>query len=233
MSAEMKFITVNPTWNVPPSIIQNEYLPALAQDPQALERIGLKIEQDRDGNVRIWQPPGDRNALGRIRFNFPNKFLVYQHDTPDKNLFAHSKRAYSHGCMRVQDPLKYGEVLLSIARPGEGYTQQRLRSMYGPSEHDIRFPTPIPVHITYQTAFVDDAGELQVRPDIYNIDAKTKNLIKNERGVVEPVEERTRPAATTMVNRARPKQPQTVGFFEALFGGNAAAAAPRPKSRVR
>jgi L,D-transpeptidase YcbB len=235
LTETMKYITVNPTWNVPPSIVQNEYLPALAQDPSVLARMGLKVVNNRDGSVHIYQPPGDNNALGRIRFNFPNRFLVYQHDTPDKHLFAHDKRAYSHGCMRVQDPLRYGEVLLSIARPGEGYTQQRLRSMYGPAEHDIRFPTPIPVHITYQTAFVDDAGELQVRPDIYNIDAKTKNLIKNERGVVEPAEERTRPAATTMVNRARPKQqPQTVGFFEALFGGgNAAAAAPRPKSRVR
>jgi hypothetical protein len=91
------------------------------------------------------------------------------------------------------------------------------------------------VHITYQTAYVDDAGELQVRPDIYNIDGKTKNLIKNDRGVVEPAEERSRPAATTMVQRARPKdQPRTVGFFEALFGsGNTAASAPRPKSKVR
>ena len=98
----MKFITVNPTWNVPPSIIANEYLPALQQDPTVLERMGLRIEQNRDGTVRIYQPPGDSNALGRIRFNFPNKFLVYQHDTPDKHLFAQDKRAYSHGCMRVR-----------------------------------------------------------------------------------------------------------------------------------
>ena len=137
----MKFITVNPTWNVPPSIIQNEYLPALQQDPQALERIGLKIEQNRDGTVRIWQPPGDKNALGRIRFNFPNKFLVYQHDTPDKHLFAHDKRAYSHGCMRVQDPLKYGEVLLSLVLPKENYTQERLQKMFGGCEVNINFPT--------------------------------------------------------------------------------------------
>ena len=122
MSATMKFITVNPTWNVPPSIIANEYLPALRSDPDALRRIGLKIEQNPDGTVRIFQPPGDANALGRIRFNFPNKFLVYQHDTPDKNLFAHDKRAYSHGCMRVQDPLMYGEKLLSIVLPNENYT---------------------------------------------------------------------------------------------------------------
>ena len=238
LTETMKFITVNPTWNVPPSIVRNEYLPALAQDPSVLARMGLKVVNNRDGSVHIYQPPGDNNALGRIRFNFPNRFLVYQHDTPDKHLFAHDKRAYSHGCMRVQDPLKYAEVLLSIARPGEGYTAQRLRAMYGPSEHDIRFPTPIPVHITYQTAFVDDAGNLQTRADIYNIDAKTKNLIKNERGVVEPMEERSPARATTMVQRAKPKdnqQPQrSVGFFEALFGGgNAQAAPPRPAARVR
>ena len=123
ISAEMKFITVNPTWNVPPSIIEKEYLPALQQDPQALDRIGLKLTQDADGTVHISQPPGAGNALGRIRFNFPNKFLVYQHDTPDKYLFAKEERAFSHGCMRVQNPLTYGEKLLSLALPNEHYTE--------------------------------------------------------------------------------------------------------------
>jgi murein L,D-transpeptidase YcbB/YkuD len=230
----MKFITVNPTWNVPPSIVRNEYLPALAQDPTVLARMGLKVVNNRDGSVHIYQPPGEANALGRIRFNFPNRFLVYQHDTPDKHLFAHDKRAYSHGCMRVQDPAKYAEVLLSIALPNAGYTEKKIRSMYGTSEQNINFPTPIPVHITYQTAFVDDAGELQVRPDIYGIDTKTRNLIRSERGVVEPVPERSQAiASASQVNRARPKdQPRTVGFFEQLFGGGNAAA-PVPKARVR
>src|SRR6185503_20132689 len=82
LTETMKYITVNPTWNVPPSIIRNEYLPALARDPGALARIGLRISHNNDGSIRIYQPPGDRNALGRIRFNFPNRFLVYQHDTP-------------------------------------------------------------------------------------------------------------------------------------------------------
>ncbi len=104
LTETMKFITVNPTWNVPPSIIYNEYLPALQQDPTVLERMGLKLDRARDGSIHISQPPGERNALGRIRFNFPNKFLVYQHDTPDKNLFAKDERAFSHGCMRVQNP---------------------------------------------------------------------------------------------------------------------------------
>src|SRR5579864_2390926 len=109
MQAEMKYITINPTWNVPPSIVNHEYLPALQQDPTVLDRMGLKVGKNPDGTVHIWQPPGDHNALGRIRFNFPNKFLVYQHDTPDKYLFAYDKRAYSHGCMRVQDPQRYAE----------------------------------------------------------------------------------------------------------------------------
>ena len=91
LTETMKYITVNPTWNVPPSIIRNEYLPALARDPGALARIGLQVGHNTDGSIRIFQPPGERNALGRIRFNFPNRFLVYQHDTPDKNLFAHDR----------------------------------------------------------------------------------------------------------------------------------------------
>src|SRR5215472_2280800 len=95
LSETMKYITVNPTWNVPPSIINNEYLPALAQDPTVLSRMGLRLEYNRDGSVHIYQPPGEANALGRIRFNFPNKFLVYQHDTPDKHLFEKDKRAFS------------------------------------------------------------------------------------------------------------------------------------------
>jgi murein L,D-transpeptidase YcbB/YkuD len=239
LTETMKFITINPTWNVPPSIVRNEYLPALAQDPTVLARMGLRVSYNRDGSVHISQPPGDRNALGRVRFNFPNRFLVYQHDTPDKHLFAHERRAYSHGCMRVQDPLRYAEVLLSIVLPKAGYTQQRLRAMYGPSEHNIQFPTHIPVHITYQTAFVDDAGALQIRQDIYGLDAKTKNLIRSERGVVEPAPERppavasnNAPArrATTPARPRQPQQPQqqqrTVGFFEALFGGGAQAPQP-------
>ncbi|HVV78869.1 MAG TPA: L,D-transpeptidase family protein, partial [Pseudolabrys sp.] len=96
LTETMKYITVNPTWNVPPSIVYGEYLPALQQDPTVLQRMGLRVEQNRDGSVHISQPPGDGNALGRIRFNFPNKFLVYQHDTPDKYLFAKTERAYSH-----------------------------------------------------------------------------------------------------------------------------------------
>jgi murein L,D-transpeptidase YcbB/YkuD len=182
LSETMKFITVNPTWNVPPSIIYKEYLPALQQDPTVLERMGLKLERDRNGGIHISQPPGERNALGRIRFNFPNKFLVYQHDTPDKHLFAKEKRAFSHGCMRVQNPDQYAATLLNIALPQEHYTPEKVRGMYGRNEFDIKFPTPIPVHITYQTAFVDQAGKLQLRADVYGRDAKILALLQNSNG---------------------------------------------------
>jgi L,D-transpeptidase YcbB len=192
ISAAMQYITINPTWNVPPSIIQNEYLPALQQDPEALDRIGLKVEHNPDGTIHIYQPPGDANALGRIRFNFPNKFLVYQHDTPDKYLFARDKRAYSHGCMRVQDPVKYAEVLLSVALPKEGYTQERIRRMFGSSEENISFPQSIPVHLTYQTAYVDDAGKLVILDDVYGRDSRMIAILKgDERRVADiPVERR-------------------------------------------
>src|SRR6201999_2394723 len=110
------------------------------------------------------------------------KFLVYQHDTPDKNLFEKTERAYSHGCMRVQYPDQYASVLLNIALPDQKWTAEKIRSMYGHSEIDLKFPTPIPVNITYQTAFVDDAGKLQIRKDIYGRDATMVAMLRNTHG---------------------------------------------------
>jgi murein L,D-transpeptidase YcbB/YkuD len=193
LSETMKTITVNPTWTVPQSIVRNEYLPALAQDPTVLSRMGLHVSYNSGGGVTITQPPGAGNALGRIRFNFRNRFSVYQHDTPDKYYFAHEVRAYSHGCMRVQDPAKYAEVLLNIARPQEHWTAARVQNMYGRGEQDLQLqPTTIWVHLTYQTAFVDNAGKLQFRRDIYNLDSRTAAAIKSERGNLEPATERKR-----------------------------------------
>ena len=228
-SAEMKYITVNPTWNVPPSIIENEYLPALQQDPEALDRIGLKLTQDADGTIHISQPPGAGNALGRIRFNFPNKFLVYQHDTPDKYLFARDKRAYSHGCMRVQNPLIYGEKLLSLVDPKGHYTAAKLESMFGDNEININFPKFIWVHLTYQTAFVDENGKLQFRDDVYGRDARMISILKgSERKVADiPVEHKPDPSSkpvrapmgmyggTTTTSYSN----NSGGFFGFLFGG--------------
>ncbi|WFU23832.1 L,D-transpeptidase family protein [Bradyrhizobium sp. CB1717] len=237
LTETMKYITVNPTWNVPPSIVYNEYLPALQQDPTVLQRMGLKLEQNRDGSVHISQPPGEANALGRIRFNFPNKFLVYQHDTPDKNLFAREDRAFSHGCMRVQNPDQYASVLLNIAMPNDKYTPERVRSMYGKSEIDLKFPTPIPVNITYQTAFVDDAGKLQIRKDVYGRDATMINILKNGRGkdlenvVAHSQPSYSRPATTlpsgvAVANNGGGFGSSGPNFFERLFGAPTPPPAP-------
>jgi L,D-transpeptidase YcbB len=250
MSAEMKYITVNPTWNVPPSIVANEYLPALAQDPTVLERMGLRVSHNPDGTIHISQPPGDKNALGRIRFNFPNKFLVYQHDTPDKNLFAYAKRAFSHGCMRVYDPPKYAEVLLSLVRPGDGYTEDRIKKMYGSNETDIQFPTFIPVHLTYQTAFVDDSGKLEFREDVYGRDKALLALLKGageERRVADIAVERKENVVRRQI-LAIPDQPSLwggrtayngasqwdgQGFFSRLFGNPFGAPAPQVSAHRR
>jgi L,D-transpeptidase YcbB len=231
LTETMKYITVNPTWNVPPSIIYNEYLPALQQDPTVLQRMGLKLTRNPDGSIHIAQPPGEANALGRIRFNFPNKFLVYQHDTPDKNLFARDVRAFSHGCMRVQNPDQYAATLLNITMPGDRYTPEKIRSMYGSSEIDLKFPTPIPVNITYQTAWVDDSGKLQLRNDIYGRDAQMLSILRNTKGKdLESVVAHSQPSYA----RPRADIPQGVAFndngpgasassgpsfFERLFGG--------------
>jgi L,D-transpeptidase YcbB len=249
MQAEMKYITINPTWNVPPSIINREYLPALQQDPTVMERMGLKVGKNPDGTVHIWQPPGDHNALGRIRFNFPNKFLVYQHDTPDKYLFANDKRAYSHGCMRVQDPQKYAEVLLSLIRPNDGYTLERIKKMIDAGgEQDIQLPTYMPVNLTYQTAFVDDDGKLQFRDDVYGRDRQLLAILKGDdrRMADVAVEHREDPSHRQVMaipdsnslfgrssysgygNSNYGSADGGGGFFSRLFGGGFAATPPAP-----
>ncbi len=232
MSAEMKYITVNPTWNVPNSIAANEYIPLLRQDPTILTRMGLVVTQNPDGTLHLAQPPGDNNALGRLRFNFPNKFLVYQHDSNQKYLFSNPMRASSHGCMRVEDPLKYAEVLLSLVRPGEGYTQERIRKMYGNSETDIHFSTVLPVHLTYQTAFVDDDGKLQFREDVYGRDKAFLEIMKSDQRKVADVPIERKDNAVRRELLAMPEQAwgswNGQNFFSRLFGFSFAAPAPPP-----
>ena len=243
ISAQMKSITVNPIWNVPASITANEYLPLLQQDPTILQRMGLIVSYNPDGTIHIAQPPGDQNALGRLRFNFPNKFMVYQHDSNQKSLFANERRAESHGCMRVQDPLKYAEVLLSLVRPADGFTQDRIHALFGDNEVEIPFPALLPVHVTYQTAFVDDRGQLEFREDVYGHDEALLAMMKGaERKVADiPIERRE-----SMARRQLLAMPDNAlngwgangrGFgetniFTRLFGNPYAQPAPVPRSPI-
>ena len=185
ISAAMKSITINPTWNIPQSIAEEDYLPALARDPDMAQRSGLKLETKADGGIRLYQPPGDRNALGRIRFNFPNKFLVYQHDTDNTELFGMELRASSHGCMRVEEPFAYAAAVLAIVAPDEGYSQERLRALIGDNEVEIKLPVPLPVHLTYQTAFVDNYGDLVLKQDVYSLDTRLIAALKRSHVAAE------------------------------------------------
>jgi murein L,D-transpeptidase YcbB/YkuD len=185
--------------------------------------MGLIVHHDRNGRIEITQPPSERNALGRMKFNFPNKFNVYLHDTPDKRLFALDRRAFSHGCMRVQNPTGFGEALLAVGLPDARYSADRLQHMFGRGEEWLKFKALIPVHITYQTAYVDEASKLVVREDIYGLDSRVLGAIKTPDVRVAdgaPASSERHRAGKRHVARqgARPSQANGGGsFFDRLF----------------
>ena len=172
-SEAMKFIIVNPYWNVPLSIVKKEMMPKLAADPNYFANHGYETVE-RNGETFVRQPPGDSNALGRIKFMFPNRFSVYLHDTNSRGLFAHDERALSHGCVRVDQPFKLAEVILGR---DHGWSEARIAKMVGGDERTILLPAPIPVHVNYFTAFVDDGGELRLRDDVYGYSAKVRSAL--------------------------------------------------------
>ncbi len=150
-SRKMKFVVLNPTWNVPPSIYKKEYA---HKSTHQLKKLGLRYGSDG----KLYQPAGKRNALGLVKFLFPNKFNVYMHDTPAKSLFNRSTRAYSHGCIRLEKPMDLLHKLGYHYRPGKTKWNT--------------LPTQIPVFVEYHTVWVDDNGIVQFRPDIYGYEKK-------------------------------------------------------------
>jgi murein L,D-transpeptidase YcbB/YkuD len=226
LTAPMDNVVVNPSWYVPQSIIQNELLPLYANDPQIFDRMGLEVKRGPDGHINVVQPPGAANALGRIKFNFPNKFQVYLHDTPEKRLFAADKRAFSHGCMRVLDPTKFGEVVLHMAMAGPAPDSRQIERLVGQDEKIFKLANRPMVHLTYQTAYVDDAGKLVTRDDIYGFDARIKTIMHtDERRVadVAPPQDPKRELATMKSNQEilnrveRREAANPLQFFEKLF----------------
>ncbi len=169
-SQTLQFIIVNPYWNVPLSIVKKEMMPKLAADPNYFADHGYETVE-RGGVTYVRQPPGDSNALGRIKFMFPNKYAVYLHDTNARSLFGKEKRALSHGCVRVEAPFKLAEAVLGR---DHGWSEARIKKMIGGEERTIMLPAPLPIHIVYFTAFVDRSGELKLRDDIYGYSAKVE-----------------------------------------------------------
>ena len=166
----MKYILVNPIWRVPDSIVRKELAPHLAEDPDYLTRRGYQVAEI-GGHMFVSQPPGEGNALGHILFMFPNEHSVYLHDTPLRGLFGTARRAYSHGCVRLDQPMRLAELVM-----GAGWSA-RLQAMIGSTERTVMLPHPIPIHLEYFTEFVDAAGALQEREDVYGIAARVAGTI--------------------------------------------------------
>jgi murein L,D-transpeptidase YcbB/YkuD len=187
-SDTMTYLVLSPYWHIPSSIARREILPRLRQDPEYLATHNMKVLQGwgaevreidpqtidwstmtaRNFRYRLRQEPGPKNALGRVKFMFPNRYNVYMHDTPSRALFAKSMRAFSHGCIRLEDPLALAEYVL---RGDPHWTRTAiLAAIARRVAWHIRLPEPIPVHLVYWTAWVTPEGKVQFRTDIYGYD---------------------------------------------------------------
>ena len=168
--ADMKFVEFMPYWNVPPSILNKEILPQLNNNPDYLSEQNMEVVSLKGGGMRVRQRPGGKNALGRIKFIFPNKEGVYLHDTPSKSLFGRLRRDFSHGCVRVQNPSVLANFVL---KNQEGWTQERIDTTLSSNTHrQISLSTIIPVIFFYSTASYEQGDKLVFYNDIYGHDAR-------------------------------------------------------------
>jgi murein L,D-transpeptidase YcbB/YkuD len=181
----MEHMIINPSWHVPRSIATKEYLPQLKQNPHAQGQLEITDSRGRRVNrnevdftqftartfpFAMRQPPSRSNALGLVKFMFPNKYNIYLHDTPQKHLFAREVRAYSHGCIRLAQPFEFAYALL--AKQTENPKDFFHRILSSGKETKVDLEVKVPVHIIYRTAFVGDKGQAEYRRDIYGRDAK-------------------------------------------------------------
>ncbi|MEM7428217.1 MAG: L,D-transpeptidase family protein [Pseudomonadota bacterium] len=185
-SNKIKYLELNPTWTVPYSIATKEFLPKLQSNPYHLGDSYELLQGGQSvpfGSVdfasytrntfpyTIRQRPGPKNALGRVKFIFPNKHAIYLHDTPARSLFGRTKRAFSHGCIRVGEPLELARQLLQNA-PGK-WSMRKIRAVVDSRKQTrVNLPEPLPVHLTYSTVFRGTNGALNFRPDVYGRDKK-------------------------------------------------------------
>jgi murein L,D-transpeptidase YcbB/YkuD len=185
--SEITYLVFNPTWTVPPTILAEDILPAQRRDPGYLERKHLRVI-DANGRVvptasidwsemtprsfryMLRQDPGPDNALGRVKFMFPNSYSIYLHDTPSRSLFEKSSRAASSGCIRVEHPLELAALLLQ-GQSGWGRADID-RVVAEGRTREVRLAKPVPVLLTYWTAWVAPNGRVQFRPDLYHRDAQ-------------------------------------------------------------
>ncbi len=204
---KLKYVEFNPTWTIPPIIIKNEVLPKLKKDPHYLAKHGYILLDFRGNRIdpltvdwknlhrfpyMVRQPAGKNNALGLVKFIFPNPHFVFLHDTNHRELFNRTVRTFSHGCIRVENPFKLAELVLQSTPGWEDDTKMRELIASGKTKR-VSTKQQIPVLITYTTAGVDDKGRAVFKPDIYNRDPAVLNglqgPIKVAADVMEKVEE--------------------------------------------
>ncbi|MBK7944385.1 MAG: L,D-transpeptidase family protein [Flavobacteriales bacterium] len=172
-SDTLSTIVFSPTWTPPISIIRGEILPAMAKDPNYLKKKGMEVVGGTEKNPVIRQKPGSSNALGHVKFLFPNSYSIYFHDTPSKSFFARESRAFSHGCIRLSEPQRFAEYLL---REDSTWTSEKVKkAMHSGKEQHVRLKQKRPVSIGYFTAWVDRQGRMQFRDDVYGHDARLAN----------------------------------------------------------
>ncbi len=182
-SGNLNQVVLSPYWNLPESIIVNEIMPEMEKDPDYLEKHEMEVTGERDGVPVIRQLPGDKNQLGKIKFLFPKSYNIYFHDTPYKGLFEKDKRAYSHGCIRLAEPVKLAEYLLRDK--GEWDYAKITEAMESGKEKFVKVGDPVPVLIYYYTAWVNGDGRLQFRDDIYDRDKIMAGKLFTDRRLTE------------------------------------------------
>ncbi len=168
LNSKIQYIIINPSWHVPQSIIKKDFIPKLEANPDYLAERGFDVRVS-DGHLIVKQPPGPRNALGLIKFIFPNDQSVYLHDTSERRLFSNRVRAFSHGCVRLQEPFSLASALL-----GAKWSQKRLESMVGSKEHYLRFGEVVPIQIEYFTIYAENNGKLEQFADLYGYARKVQ-----------------------------------------------------------
>ena len=175
---DLKYVVFRPYWNVPPSIVRNEILPAIRKDGSYLNRHRMEITGYSNGLPQIRQKPGPQNSLGLVKFVFPNSYNIYLHDTPVKSLFTESSRAFSHGCIRISEPRKLAEFLLREDPVWD--TTLISKAMHSGTEQYVTLKKKVPVFIAYFTAFVDRKGLINFRKDIYERDERLSEMMMND-----------------------------------------------------
>ena len=191
-SDEITYLQLNPYWNVPRSITRRELLPKAKRDPGYMSARGIKVLSGGaavdprtidwatvDASTfpyRLRQDPGPRNALGRVKIMFPNKYSVYLHDTPARDLFSKSTRAFSHGCIRLHKPLELAAMLLADQKKWDRKSIDAV--LESKKVKTVRMARPIPVHISYLTAWVNKDGSVHFRADVYGRDKRLARALR-------------------------------------------------------